>query len=132
MPEDITLRTIQIDEKPLIYSLERKDVKNINLHVRKNGSVYVSSNMAVPAEKIDAFLVSKAEFILNAQKKFALQEQHKPQPKQYVSGETFYLQGRALRLKVIRASKEQLYSDGVHLFLEVKDPQDFSKKSEWL
>lgn len=88
--------------------------------------------MAVPAEKIDAFLVSKAEFILNAQKKFALQEQYKPQPKQYVSGETFYLQGRALRLKVIRASKEQLYSDGVHLFLEVKDPQDFSKKSEWL
>ena len=84
MPEDITLRTIQIDEKPLIYSLERKDVKNINLHVRKNGSVYVSANMAVPAEKIDAFLVSKAEFILNAQKKFALQEQYKPQPKQYV------------------------------------------------
>ncbi|MFR2043765.1 MAG: hypothetical protein ACLS4A_13070 [Oscillospiraceae bacterium] len=68
MPEDITLRTIQIDEKPLIYSLERKDVKNINLHVRKNGSVYVSANMAVPAEKIDAFLVSKAEFILNAQR----------------------------------------------------------------
>ena len=64
MPEDITLRTIQIDEKPLIYSLERKDVKNINLHVRKNGSVYVSANMAVPAEKIDAFWVSKAEFIL--------------------------------------------------------------------
>lgn len=24
MPEDITLRTIQIDEKPLIYSLERR------------------------------------------------------------------------------------------------------------
>ena len=47
MPEDITLRTIQIDEKPLIYSLERKDVKNINLHVRKNGSVYVSANKAV-------------------------------------------------------------------------------------
>lgn len=72
MPEDITLRTIQIDEKPLIYSLERKNVKNINLHVRKNGSVYVSANTAVPAEKIDAFLVSKAGFILNAQKKFAL------------------------------------------------------------
>ena len=128
MQEDITLRAIQIDEKTLMYSLERKEVKNINLHVRKNGSVYVSANMAVPAEKIDAFLVSKAGFILNAQKKFALQEQYKPQPKQYISGETFYLQGRALRLKVIQASKDQLYSDGVHLFLEVKDPQDFSKK----
>ena len=128
MPDNITLRTIQIDEKLLIYSLERKNVKNINLHVRKNGRVYVSANMAVPAEKIDAFLVSKAAFILNAQKKFALQEQYKPQPKQYISGETSYLQGRALRLKVLQASKDQLYSDGVHLFLEVKDPQDFSKK----
>ena len=86
MQEDITLRAIQIDEKTLMYSLERKNVKNINLHVRKNGSVYVSANMAVPAEKIDAFLVSKAGFILNAQKKFALQEQYKPQPKQYISG----------------------------------------------
>ena len=61
MQEDITLRAIQIDEKTLMYSLERKNVKNINLHVRKNGSVYVSANMAVPAEKIDAFLVRSEE-----------------------------------------------------------------------
>lgn len=115
MPDNITLRTIQIDEKPLIYSLERKNVKNINLHVRKNGSVYVSANMAVPAEKIDAFLVSKAAFIMNAQKKFALQEQYKPQPKQYISGESFYLQGRALRLKVIQASKDRLYLSLIHI-----------------
>lgn len=128
MPEDITFRAIQIGEKTLRYSLERKNVKNINLHVRKNGSVYVSANVAVPAEKIDAFLISKAAFILNAQKKFALQEQYKLQPKQYVSGETFYLQGRALRLKVLQASKNQVYSDGVYLFLEIKDPQNFSKK----
>ena len=132
MPEDITLRTIQIDEKPLIYSLERKDVKNINLHVRKNGSVYVSANMAVPAEKIDAFLVSKAEFILNAQKKFALQEQYKPQPKQYVSGETFYLQGRALRLKVYEPARNSCILMGSIYSLRSKIHRIFQKKSEWL
>lgn len=128
MPDDITLRTIQIEGEPLLYSLERKNVKNINLHVRKDGSVYVSANETVPAEKIDAFLISKASFILNAQMKFAIQEQYRPKPKQFVSGETFYLQGRALRLKVVQADKDQLYSDGVNLILEVKDPLDFSKK----
>ena len=91
MPEDITLRTIQIDEKPLIYSLERKDVKNINLHVRKNGSVYVSANMAVPAEKKDGFFVSKTGVILNAQKKIVLQEQDKTQPKQYFTGGNLFI-----------------------------------------
>ena len=72
MPKDITLSTIQIDEKPLIYSLERKDVNNINLHVQRNGSVYVSANMAVPAEKIDAFLQDMRELGFGPEQSFLL------------------------------------------------------------
>ena len=56
MQGTIIQRTIQIDGIPLHYSLERKNVKNLNLHVRKDGSVYVSANNAVPDEKIDEFL----------------------------------------------------------------------------
>lgn len=41
MPDDITLRTIQIEGEPLLYSLERKNVKNINLHVRKEAYMYL-------------------------------------------------------------------------------------------
>ena len=59
----IIQRTIQIDGIPLHYSLERKNVKNLNLHVRRDGSVYVSANNAVPEEKIDEFLLSKGTFI---------------------------------------------------------------------
>lgn len=128
MPESIAQRTIQIDGSPLQYSLERKNVKNLNLHVRKDGSVYVSANVTVPEEKIDEFLISRGSFIRNAQNKFLEQEQYKPLPKQYVSGETFYIQGRALRLKVAQTGKDKIYSDAVCLFLEVKEPQDFAKK----
>lgn len=124
----ITQRIIQIEGSPLEYSLERKNVKNLNLHVRKDGSVYVSANAAVPEERIDEFLISKGTFIKNAQNKFKEQEQYKPLPKQYVSGETFYIQGRALRLKVTQASKDIISSDGVYIFLEVKDPLDIAKK----
>ena len=132
MQGTIIQRTIQFDGIPLHYSLERKNVKNLNLHVRKDGSVYVSANNAVPDEKIDEFLISKGIFIRNAQQKFMEQEQYKPLPKQYVSGETFYIQGRSLRLKVTQASKDKIYSDGVYLFLDIKDPTDFSKKERFV
>ena len=36
--------------------------------------------------------------------------------------------GRALRLKVSQTTKDDVYTDGVHIFLNVKDPLDFSKK----
>ena len=125
---NITTRTICLGEQSLTYSLERKPVKNLNLHVRKDGSVYVSANSRVPAKMVDEFLISKEHFILNAQKRFREQAELKPQPKQYVSGETFYIQGRDLRLKVSQATKDHVYSDGIHIFLETKDPSDFAKK----
>ena len=123
-----TQRTVRIDGMLLEYSLERKNVKNLNLHVRKDGSVYVSANDTVPEGKIDEFLISKGDFIRNAQDKFKEQEQYRPLPKQYVSGETFYIQGRALRLKVTQTARDKIYSDGVYLFLDVKDQQDIAKK----
>lgn len=126
--EQIQKRTISADGNQILYELERKNVKNLNLHVRRNGSVYVSANKLIPVEQVDAFLESKVSFILNAKKRFAEQAQYRPQPKQYVSGETFYIQGRGLRLQVAQAAKDRIYSDGVHLYLEVKDPMDFEKK----
>ena len=126
--EQIQKRTISADGNQILYELERKNVKNLNLHVRRDGTVYVSANRLVPVEQVDAFLESKIGFILNARKRFAEQEQYRPQPKQYVSGETFYIQGRGLRLQVVQAAKDQISSDGVHLYLQVRDPMDFEKK----
>ena len=126
--EQIQKRTISADGSQILYELERKNVKNLNLHVRRDGTVYVSANRLVPVEQVDAFLESKIGFILNARKRFAEQAQYRPQPKQYVSGETFYIQGRGLRLQVVQAAKDQISSDGVHLYLQVRDPMDFEKK----
>ena len=126
--EQIQKRTISADGNQILYELERKNVKNLNLHVRRDGTVYVSANRLVPVERVDAFLESKIGFILNARKRFAEQAQYRPQPKQYVSGETFYIQGRGLRLQVVQAAKDQISSDGVHLYLQVRDPMDFEKK----
>ena len=56
--------------------------------------------------------------------------QYAPQPKKYVSGETFYLLGRGVRLKVEKNVQDAISSDGIYLHLRVKDTEDFKKKQK--
>ena len=123
-------RTVVYENKEIHYMLEQKQVKNLNLRVHKDCMVYVSANPDVPAEKVDDFVVSKGAYIRSAQRKFREMAQYAPQSKQYVSGETFYLLGRGVRLKVEKDVRDAVSSDGVYLRLRVKDTEDFRKKQK--
>ncbi|MEW9094965.1 MAG: SprT family zinc-dependent metalloprotease [Clostridiaceae bacterium] len=52
------------------YTLHRKKVKNINLRVKRDGSVVVSANPKVPVEYINKFVSSKEEWIIKSIEKF--------------------------------------------------------------
>ena len=121
-------RMVLAGDQEISYVLERKQVKNLNLRIKKDGSVFVSANDIVPFEEVDEFVCNKASYILDAIKRFNEIALYKPQPKQYVRGETFYLQGRGLRLQVSQAAKDSISSDGVYIYLKVKDVNDFEKK----
>ena len=121
-------RTVLYENSEIRYLLEQKPVKNLNLRIHKDCKVYVSANSDVPAEKVDDFVVSKGAYIRSAQRKFREMAQYAPQPKQYVSGETFYLLGRGVRLKVEKNVRDTISSDGIYLHLCVKDTEDFAKK----
>lgn len=121
-------RKVMFDEKEIVYHLEQKPVKNLNLRIRKDGSVYVSANDNVPVDKVDEFVVSKGAYTLSALQRFQELAQYHPQAKQYISGETFCILGRGLRLKVVEGSKNTIHSDGVYIFLQVKDATDVKNK----
>lgn len=125
MPQE---RTILYAGAPLRYLLEQKPVKNLNLRIRRDGSVFVSAHPAISVERIDAFVAGKGGYIRSAQKRFQEMAQYAPKPKQYVSGETFYLLGRGVRLSVEKDVRDAISNDGVYLHLQTKDPDDFSKK----
>ena len=120
-------RNVYSKNKEIQYLLERKPVKNLNLRIRKDGKVYVSAHPDVPAEKVDDFVVRKGAYIRSAQQKFREMAQYATQPKQYVSGETFYLLGKGVRLKVEKHAQDSIFSDGVYLYLCMKDPDDVAK-----
>lgn len=121
-------RTITAEGREIPYTLERKQVRNLNLRVRKDGSVWVSANAAVPCGEIDVFVAGKAPYILKALDRFHEMAQYRPQPKQYVSGETFIVLGRGLRLQVTQAAKDAVSADGVYIHLDVQDLHDMEKK----
>lgn len=123
-------RTVVYENNEILYLLEQKQVKNLNLRVHKDCMVYVSANPDDQAEKVDDFVVSKGAYIRSAQRKFREMAQYAPQPKQYVSGETFYLLGRGVRLKVENSLRDAISSDGIYLHLCVKDTEDFVKKQK--
>ena len=121
-------RTVLYEGSAIHYVLEKKPVKNLNLRIHKDCKVYVSASPDIPAETVDDFVVSKGNYIRSAQRKFLEMAQYALQHKQYVSGETFYLLGRGVRLKVEKNTREAIFSDGIYLYLCIKDPDDFAQK----
>lgn len=129
---EVLTRSIVVQDRTITYQLERKNVKNLNLRVRKDGSVYVSAHAAVSTEEIDKFVAEKSAYVLAAVDRIQQLSQCKAQPKRYVSGETFNLLGRGLRLQVLQAEKETVSSDGVYIYLSVKDCGNLEKRQKLL
>ena len=101
------MTTYEEDIKQTIgYDLERKNVKNLNLRIKPDQSVFVSANHLVAEATIEDFLISKSEYILKALDHYEEQQKYIPKPKEYVDGECFRILGHELRLKVSSGSAD--------------------------
>ena len=60
------IREIELNNRTVIYDLEYKRVKNINLRIKPDGSISVSAHRIISQTIIDDFLISKSDFILRA------------------------------------------------------------------
>ena len=57
-------------ETQVSYILQRKHVKNINLRIRPDGTIYISAPPSVPISSIEHYIESKKEFITKAVARF--------------------------------------------------------------
>ena len=129
--DNTEIRTVVCEKGTLEYQLTRKQVKNINLRIKPDGRVFVSANKSVSVDYLDDFIRIKQEYIMRALKKF--EENRKfitAAPKQYVSGESFDIFGKSLRLKVTEGKSETVSTDGIFIFLVVKNKDNFKRKEK--
>lgn len=117
-------------DREILYTLTRKQVKNINLRVKPDLSITVSANMNISEIKIDEFVASKGDFILKSLDKFRLSLTLSTAPKKYISGESFNVLGNDVRLKVVTSAVNHVTYDGVFLQLETKNIEDSLKKEK--
>ena len=64
------LKEIYLCGQKVEYKLNRKNVKNINLRIKSDGSINVSASPFVLQNTIDNFLLSKDKWIINALNKY--------------------------------------------------------------
>ena len=57
-------RQLVIDDQTIHYQLERKAVKNLNLRIRNDGTIYVSADKLVPIDEIDNFVRKQSILLL--------------------------------------------------------------------
>lgn len=72
------IKEIVINDKSIQYDYIVKKVKNINLRIRADGSIIVSSNAFVSEEDIEKFLISKSDFMLKALDRLKNKKQSAP------------------------------------------------------
>lgn len=106
----ITKRSVTVNGITIPYSLERKAVKNVNLRVRADGSVYVSAPRFAAVSLIDGFVQEKADFINRAQARMAVKREaeQKQQSMQYKNGDCVYILGHPLPIEVIYGSRNSI------------------------
>ena len=125
-------RTLMLDNKKIKYTLVRKDVKNINLRIKPDTSIFVSANDSVKVSEIEDFLESKSKYILDTVEHYEEMLHFAPKPKQYVDGESFCIFGHDRRLIVNLGTKNMVTSDESYITLTVKDTQDYELKKRTL
>lgn len=112
-------RSICIQGQQLTYILERKAVKNINLRIRRDLSIYVSAGFRVPIEQIEAFLQKQGSFILKGLDEY---KRRQAVPMLTLSdGDALCLAGRTYTLDVRLGLRSTVRRRGQTVCMELSD-----------
>ncbi|MCD7873287.1 MAG: M48 family metallopeptidase, partial [Clostridiales bacterium] len=107
------------------YLLERKNVKNINLRVKRDLSVKVSAPAFVSQKIIDNFVVLNGGRILSALEKFSADNETE---KKYLSGEIIYILGKPYVLDVKKDKYSHFCIQNGKIILYLKYPDNYKSR----
>lgn len=124
-------RKVQTELGEIVYTFERKNIKNINLRICRDMNVYVSAPKKVSKAAVDSFVISKSEFIRNALDRFSRYAVSNSEM-QYISGENVTLLGKDMRINVVGDSREYISCDGIYVYIHVKRPDYYNRKKNLL
>lgn len=124
------MHSVNYKGRKIEFTLKRKNVKNINLRVKRNLEVYVSANNQVPIDYIKEFVYSKGDWIERHLNHYKSLEKSSQGEREYIDGEVFSYLGKEYELKIFKSLEQEIkYFEGfIHLYVDNLD--DKSKKEK--
>ncbi|MCH4167317.1 MAG: M48 family metallopeptidase [Megasphaera sp.] len=121
----IERRQLTLSGRTIPYELERKTVKNINLRIRPDASVYVSANSRISLEHIEDFMAEKQHFILSTIDEI-IKNQEKYPPCKVEEGETLYIAGKpyVLHIEEHRSPSVDIKGDCIHMYVRTSSQEN--------
>lgn len=123
-----SFRKIILGDREVGVEFEKKRIRNINVRVRRDGTLYCSLPYFVKIEEAEAFIVSKQDYLLNAIDNAVKEEKTKSLSRQYIDGEIFMVLGTPYVLKVVQAPKNTCHAEDGIITLEVTNTGDYRTK----
>ena len=131
----ITKRTIDVGGAILAYVLEHKRVKNINMRVRSDGSVYVSAPLGVSGKYVDEVVLAHAAKLIKSQQKLQAKQARLEAHKQEgnfalrIAGQQVLLGEFAIPLCILKGPKPAIsFRNGVITIVQpdiTDEPQQY-------
>ncbi len=111
------------------YILTRKNVKNVNLRVRSDGTVCVSASKNVPIKFIEDFISSHYDFIVKAVESVHSKKGSETTPEPtaeefYKNGSRVNYLGELYTLKIVQGKDDKITLCGDEMVLETYDTEN--------
>ena len=119
-----TLRIVSLNGRPVICEFEQKRVKNINVRVRDDGTLYCSYPRYVSQAEAERFIGTAADYLSNSIDKVNFRQAKSGRPVRYCEGEHLKVFGRDVILHILQGKKNFVEVSGTSVHVFVKDPAD--------
>lgn len=115
-------RTLTLGELSISFTWERKTVKNYNLRVRRDGSIYVSTPRRITVAQMERFLTDKQDFLRRALARTAARSPLKCLS--LLEGEQVPIFGVLHTVCHVKEKKCRVWCEDGRLMLAMPHPQD--------
>lgn len=119
--------SVDINGEKIVFFVQRKNVKNINLKVNLDKKVTMSIPMKMEIEIAKEFIKKKAEWIKKQQKYYDSFAEVKENIT-FENGETVYLLGKQYKMKILSDIKNDILIKGRYFEIHIKEKYIENKK----
>ena len=112
--------SVDINGEKIIFFVQRKNIKNINLKVNLDKKVTMSIPMKMEIEIAKEFVKKKAEWIKKQQNYYETFAEEKENIT-FENGETVYLLGKQYKMKIIPSNKNSIEVKGKYFEINIKE-----------